>query len=163
MVWGVWDCIGLLFAGSGLLLVVGPAILKLLYAKAVDAVSLEDNRFDQAVGNIWLEWWGITIAYYAALILGVVLVLWLRRDKTVIYNVDPDKFELVLSQTLTRLGLSAARSGRYIRIGRARPASDVDLPADSFRAVELGIAALESRPERPAPLSLAQEPDFVAG
>jgi hypothetical protein len=140
MVHGVWDCAFLLFAGSGLLLVVGPAVLNLLYAKAVDNALQNGQGLPEALTDIWAGYWGLTLAYYAALVLGIALILWLRRDKTVIYNVDPDKFDGVLGQTLARLGLSAMRSGNQVRIGGQRlPAtgadSDIDHEPGFFAAV----------------------------
>jgi hypothetical protein len=115
MVRGVWDCVGLIFAASGFLLVIAPVLINTLYAKTLGLQPLDPGEFY----DIWLEYWIRTLLYYVVLIVGIVLLLWWRSTKTVIYNVDADRFNAVLDQTLARLGLEASRSGNQLLLTRA--------------------------------------------
>lgn len=134
MVRGLWDCIGLLFASSGFLLVIGPVTLKMLYAKSVGDVPLDEQSYDQAVRSLIVQYWGITVVYFLFLVAGVGLLIWWRANKTIIYNVDSERLDLILQHTLTRLGFAVSRTGNQLIIGRAPAPSDeiVDLnaPAD---------------------------------
>ncbi len=100
LVRGTWDCAGLVFAGSGFLLVAAPAVLKDLYDKILRNVPLTEQKFVEALANIWLQWWGITLGYYLVLVAGIAFLLWTRRHKTIIYNVDVDKLQALLVRTL---------------------------------------------------------------
>jgi hypothetical protein len=156
MVRGVWDTVGLLFASSGLLLIVFPRIIGILHQKAMDDAP-------EAMAAIWAGYSGLTIIYFVVLALGIALALWLRRDKTVIYNVDPDKFEMVLAQTLSRLGLTAVRSGRQIRIGGGnRPPTAQEAPPDAFEAAQGGLLGHGLTPYPRAASSVEEEPGFFA-
>src|SRR5262249_25490986 len=115
LVSGVWDCAGLLFAASGLLLVVGPAIVYTLYDKSLHDVPAEQDAaeiFEDLFQKTRVIW-----AIYLALVLsGAGLLLWSRRDKTVIYNVDPELFPHVLGEALQGLGLEQARMGSGLHL-----------------------------------------------
>jgi hypothetical protein len=119
MVRGVWDCVGLVFAASGFLLVVAPAALKILYAKAIGEIPLDEQPFERAVSSVWLQWWGITLLYFLLLVAGTGVLFWWRSSKTLIYNVDAERFDGVLQQTLTRLGFDVSRSGNQLGLSRA--------------------------------------------
>src|SRR5262249_47656505 len=84
MVRGVWDCVGLIFAASGFLLVVAPTLINRLYANALGNQPLDSGEFYE----IWLEYWILTLLYYVVVSVGIVVLLWSRSTKTVIYNVD---------------------------------------------------------------------------
>jgi hypothetical protein len=104
MVRGVWDCVGLLFASSGFLLVVAPALLRKLYAQ-----SLPHEELISA--EVWTQWWAITLSYYGIVVVLIGALLWWRSGTTVIYNVDGDRFDAALARTLQQLGLSATGTG----------------------------------------------------
>lgn len=151
MVSGVWDCLGLLFAVSGFFLVVVPTMLHLVYLKTARELPFDDdgNGFE----DLWLGWWGIWLIYYALLTAGAGLMLWFRRRKTVIYNVDPDAFDKVFGVILTRLGLEKTRSGAHLVIG---PVSGTDttqlLPEEGIpeEGIVEGNPAPAVQPQAPA-------------
>ncbi len=118
MVPGVWDCVGLLFAVSGFFLAVVPAILHKIYVNSVRGLPFGDDNKD-GFEELVQEWWAIFLTYFAVLAAGTILLLWLRRRKTVVYNVDPADFDRAFSQVLARLGLEKTRSGELLIIGPA--------------------------------------------
>jgi hypothetical protein len=117
---GIWDCVGLLLAASGLLLVVGPALLSSGYQRFIDDSALEVRGDGEALpfGTIWALWWGVWVLYYVVVIGGAALMLWSRRNKTVIYNIEPAVFERVLLETLGNRGFEVSRLGQRIFLGR---------------------------------------------
>ena len=88
MVSGAWDSIGLLFAASGVLLFSGPSLIA------------------QRLAASMAEWIFVWTAYYLLILVGSVLLVWSRRDATVIYNVDADLLNEVLERVLDKVGLS---------------------------------------------------------
>jgi hypothetical protein len=125
MVSGLWDFVGLCFAASGFLLIVGPALLTGLYNRALQELpQAHQPRMIMAVLWDLLDYqWAVWLGYYAAVVLGALLLLWLRRRKTVIYNVHPAVLEAVLTQTLARLGLPWTRQGNRFSLGSPRGAA----------------------------------------
>ena len=103
MVRGVWDFVGVLFAGSGMLLWAGPTMLVTLYERSIT----ETPRSFEA---IWREWWLIWAGYYGLLLAGAGLLLWTRRHTTVIYNVNVDVLAQVFGMALQRLGFDFAQN-----------------------------------------------------
>jgi len=99
MVSGVWDSIGLLFAGSGFLLISGPLFIGWKFE-----VSLAD-------------WTVVWIAYYLLILAGSALLLWSRRHVTVIYNVDADMLNQLLERVLDKIGVNQTRIGHAVMIG----------------------------------------------
>lgn len=116
---GAWDCVGLLFASSGLLLVAGPAIFSHAYHRFVEDAALEARGESDALpfDTIWAMWWGIWVLYYLLVVGGGALMLWWRSRKTVIYNVDPTVLERLLLQSFDKLGFETNRLGNRIFIG----------------------------------------------
>lgn len=114
MVSGIADLIGLLFALSGFLFLVGPEILRGFFERAMESIPLdtESKEYDDLLWNVGIAWQAIWVAYYGILIVGIGVAFWLQRNKTSIYNIDLLSFERAFSQTLTRLGLKAQRSGK---------------------------------------------------
>ncbi len=123
MVSGIWDAVGLLLAASGALLAGVPGILAILYRKLVGSLPLDaaPQSVGEFIHNIWLEWLGVWLLYYFLVVAGAVFLLWVRRHKTVIYNVGPQQWELVFAHVLTRLGLEQSRSGKNIYLGISGP------------------------------------------
>jgi hypothetical protein len=109
LVSGPWDCVGLLFAASGVLLFDGPIILSTLYHRFVGGLLLDDN------------WWAVLLSYYVLVVVGAVLLLRSRRDKTVVYNVEASVFAEVLNRVFDRLGLESRRQGNRILLALGAP------------------------------------------
>jgi hypothetical protein len=132
MVSGVWDCIGLLFAASGFFLGVLPGTVTLLYAKTLRQLPFaEPHSGAEALGNLWLEWWGVLLLYYLALAAGATALVLYRRGTTVIYNVNPDDWERLLAHVLAKLGMEQARSGKQITLGAMTLMSDAVRPGEA--------------------------------
>jgi hypothetical protein len=128
MVSGRWDCVGLLFAASGFLLVVGPAILSGMYYRVL--LDVPQRHQARPIHDIFWEflmayYWPIWLAYYVVMLAGVLLLLWWRGRKTIVYNVHPAVFNKVLADTLDRLGLGWTRHGNrlYLTSAGVRTAS----------------------------------------
>jgi hypothetical protein len=124
MVSGVWDFVGLLFGVSGFFLVTAPGILGTLYSKSLYALTVEGEAPTGAetLGELWLHWWGILLVYYGAVVGAAFALLWARRNKTVIYNVEPDAVDKALTHGIGRLGLVAMRSGDRLLLAPAKSA-----------------------------------------
>jgi hypothetical protein len=146
MVSGPWDAAGLLFAASGGLLYVGPAILWMRFIGEVSTPAVGRSFLD-----VFLPSWRIWLAYYVVLIAGSIALLWLRRGKTVIYNVAPPDFERVLALLLDRLGLDWNRLGNRVFVGAGQEAAKpVALPYEHAFASDPLVAA-EAAAALPAP------------
>jgi hypothetical protein len=119
MVSGRWDLVGLLFAASGFLLLVAPVLLSGLYYRAVRELPLvrqpgtAARLLTELVRQQGAVWWG----YYAAVLLGILVLFWRRRRVTIIYNIEPGILENHLEQVLGRLGLCWWRQGRNYYLG----------------------------------------------
>jgi hypothetical protein len=129
LVSGLWDCVGLLFAVSGFFLAVVPGLFTQLYAKSVRRLPLEQDPRESlsALFNLWWDWWWIWLLYYLVLVWGGAVLLWLRRSRTVIYNIDPDRWEGALAHVVAQLGLEHTRYGREIIIERPALAEEETL------------------------------------
>lgn len=113
LVSGVWDCIGMLLAVSGILLVVGPVLLSHTFNALLAAIP-PDQEFEPQAKR-WLPiWWLAWGVYFAVLILGVYFMLWSRKVRTVIYNVDVRVFGQVLGEVLSQAGITSTRTGNRL-------------------------------------------------
>jgi hypothetical protein len=123
MVSGIWDTVGLLFAASGALLAGGPGIIAILFDKLVGRSPFTDEpgSVGESIGKLLLEWLGVWILYYILVAGGAVFLLWIRRHKTVIYNIGPKQWELIFDNVLSRLGLEQSRAGKNIYLGNIGP------------------------------------------
>jgi hypothetical protein len=122
MVSGLWDCVGLLAALSGVLLVVIPILLERFFVHLVAELPFSDEDFEPAFARLVRQWWFFWAAYYALVAIGVGLMLWWRRSKTVVYNVDADLFDQALHDALGRLGLAHVRTGdRLVIAPKSKP------------------------------------------
>ena len=107
---GSWDTVGLVFAASGFLLAGGPVILAQMYFKNFlsdkQILSMDD----------FLETWGVVILCYWGLIAaGVAALIMLRRNRTILYNIDSDRFEKIFPQLVDFLGYAAVqRDGGWL-------------------------------------------------
>ena len=115
MVSGVLDCAGMLLAAAGILLVVGPMLVYTLFFRKMNTLPLvadTDAAFAQAGRQHWFFW----AVYFTLVPVLAILLLWWRRNKTVIYNVDPEMFFPVLQQTLENLDFASTRTGNRLKI-----------------------------------------------
>jgi hypothetical protein len=154
---GPWDFVGLLFAGSGFLLWVGPILLKSLFSQALRNPPLGDRPafLTTLLWNLLPHEAGVWAGYYVVVLGGALLLLLARRRKTVIYNVDPVVLETVLTRSLARLGLTWTRQGNrlYLSFGAEPVAQDVPAAAEAITAAP---AALRTAvPAAPPVASLA--------
>jgi hypothetical protein len=159
MVSGPWDAAGLLLAASGGLIFVGPAIIAVLYLRSVSEVPA-DGASMPSFAELFAQWWLAWLVYFVVVIGGAVLLLWLRRSKTMIYNVAPEDFDRLLAQLLDRLGLEWHRLGNRVSIVVGRAAARAvgvkyreAYAADALVAAEIAPAAL-SRPAGEAVVDL---------
>jgi hypothetical protein len=113
LVWGVWDCVGLLFAASGFLLIVVPGMLGRLYAKSLLESTLDESTH---LSGFLAVWWGVWLVYYCLLAAGAALLLRGRRRTSIIYNITSEDFHRLFSQIVSRLGLEPQLSGKHIRL-----------------------------------------------
>jgi hypothetical protein len=115
---GHWDCAALLLAASGFFLVVIPGLLAILYDRSLREASWAVEEKTATVvthlGQLAMQWWWIWVLYYGAVLAVAGLVLWWRRSKTIVYNVEPDVFDRVLSKAGEELGLDMTRSGKRL-------------------------------------------------
>jgi hypothetical protein len=114
LVSGRWDFAGVLFATSGFLLFVGPAVLRSLYERWrfhwLLGVTGDADR-DGGVGySLWLATWYV---YYVAVIAGSAWMLKRRGEFTAVYNLDRAVLEVALARVLERLGVSWRRAGNH--------------------------------------------------
>ncbi|MCI0379953.1 MAG: hypothetical protein L0215_20420 [Gemmataceae bacterium] len=103
---GFWDCLGMLFAASGFLLLVGPILLKTVFEQGLGTVVLQENPSD-AFFDWWCQRWLFWAIYYVVLLGGAALLLWWRGRKTVIYNVDLEAFAPLFFRAIQEAGLCA--------------------------------------------------------
>ncbi len=99
----------MLFAVSGILLMVGPVVLNRLFSRLQEAVPLDDPHSASTFALLLHQWqftWGL---YYVLVVAGVLVLLWWRCADSVIYNVDPEMFGHVLQDSLNHLGFKTSR------------------------------------------------------
>ena len=101
---GSWDFAGVLLACSGFILGGGPLVLAglnaacrwwVLRGRPTDWFHMIDDA------NVRLAW----VVYFLMVIIGSTLLIWRRRNYTVIYNVDTDHFWSAFEWTLGRLAI----------------------------------------------------------
>jgi hypothetical protein len=147
---GTWDFVGILFAASGFLIVVGPAIISsgseswrmfwLFGARGgVPAVTEEASQL----------WSLLAALYFAVVVGGAAYLLRRRRGQTAVYNVDSEAFEKLLAQAFASRRLEPQRSGNHYRFSPGSPLTpeqsndpaaqrttgSTDLEVDSFGAM----------------------------
>jgi hypothetical protein len=118
LVYGPWDFLGILLAASGAVLFGGPAILTAFYDRDVRQFLLGRLGTGQVqFGDLLAKWWLIWLLYYLGVLAGGALLVWLRREMTAVYNVEPAVFDDTLAQVLDRLGVESTRMGNRVFIG----------------------------------------------
>lgn len=139
---GSWDCVGLLFALSGLLLIDGPWLINWMYdrdVKQIYKLDLENAAIDapqvssdgqpesvnEQVARADWHWWLVRLGYFAAVVAGAGLLVWSRRRVSVLYNIDEPGLQEVLTRALERLGLKWHLEGGHLllRPGGEKPES----------------------------------------
>jgi hypothetical protein len=150
---GTWDFVGILFAASGFLLVVGPAVITSASERwRVFWLLGTQGAGTPPIGDDAAQTWGLlAVLYFLAVVIGAAYLLRARRGLTAVYNVEADAFENALAQSFGTLGLKPLRSGNMFvfnssgneaepadAMGAALPAGKRDpalLEVDSFRAM----------------------------
>lgn len=117
MISGVWDSVGLVMACSGFLVGAGPAILSAFYDENVRILLTQDPA-NPLNDFFWGQWWLFWGLYYGIVIAGSAGLLYLRRNSTVIYNIEPRVLDGALTQVFERLGLAWSRQGNTIFLRR---------------------------------------------
>lgn len=118
LVSGTLDFIGILFASSGFLLFGGPAILTGLNESWRTFWLLGEHRANrESLLAQWQFWVFLSALYYVAVVAGVAVGFWRRRQLTSIYNVEPAVVEGTLEEVCEGCGLSPIRSGNVFVFG----------------------------------------------
>jgi hypothetical protein len=142
---GPWDFLGLLLGLSGFLLFLGPALWSGLFRQNLNDLPFQRGitSMASAVEVAWLSWWLGWVVYYLVVLGGAALLLWLRRQTTVIYNIDPQTMDSVLARVAERLGLRANRLGNRLFLGVSPIPVPVAAPVDLASHVTVLPAAAE--------------------
>jgi hypothetical protein len=131
MISGLWDSVGLLFALSGFLLWTMPTVLE----------GVSDRLLAYLPGNgdpavAWAQGVFVWLTYYFLLLCGVLVMLVVRRHKTVIYNIDPELLRRRLLHTLAELGLDSVDQAGRLVVAPAEAFTITAAPAiESFTAL----------------------------
>jgi len=133
LVSGPWDFAGVLFAASGVLLVVVPfGMLPSLHEHwQFYRLMGHPGTGEERGGVTYILSLGLWFLYYAGVILSAVWMLNRRRAITAVYNVDSSVLEVGLSRVLERLGLPWRRSGNYFLLSPAA-SNGLALELESF-------------------------------
>lgn len=125
MISGPWDCAAMLCAVSGFLFVGGPCVLT-GWHEEWRLMWLEGDYLGfLAHGAKWWSFWvGLFALYFLAVLAGGILMMWLRRRATAIYNLDPEDFDTVLGEVLQRLDLKWRRVANRVFVDcRSQPST----------------------------------------
>jgi hypothetical protein len=153
MVSASWDFVGILFAASGFLVFGGPFVISTLNETWRNWLLLGPRAEGSSGDSLWVAALLLSVLYFAVVVAGAALMLWLLRKQTAIYNIDLASFEEALAAACARLGLHPSRSGASYLFD---PAKDL-LAAAAEKAGE-GIVT-EARP--PRQLALSQGPQLL--
>jgi hypothetical protein len=139
MVSGAWDFLGALFAVSGFLLFLGPSLLTGTFRESMNELPFQrgSTSLSTAIAAMWASWWVAWVLYYLLVVGGAAYLVWLRRNTTVIYNIDLRTFETVLARLTDRLGLRASRIGNRLFLG----VSDAPVPLTTAADVAQHVTA----------------------
>jgi hypothetical protein len=140
MVAGSWDFIGILWATSGLLLFGGPYVLSGTFKKSLSELPFqrESTALADAISEVWAGWWVWWIVYYLIVVGGAAFLVWMRRDATVVYNVDPRTLDGVLAGVAQRLGLEMDRQGNRLYLASHQPHA-AQVPPDAISASPITV------------------------
>jgi hypothetical protein len=105
---GTWDFVGVLFAASGFLILVGPNILAGIFDRYQLALARGGTRPHESTS--YFLWIALMLLYFTVVVVGTYIII-LRRSKiTTGYNVDPDSFTREFTFILDKQGLNWVRS-----------------------------------------------------
>lgn len=121
---GTTDCIGVLLASSGLLLLGGPAALSSLSERWRLFWLLGRTGSQSTSEGVWQLWIFLSVLYFLVVITLAVWLFLQHRHLTSIYNVTPETVERVLAQVFERLGLAPVRSGMLYLFGVIPPGAE---------------------------------------
>jgi hypothetical protein len=114
LVSGPWDFAGVLFAASGFLLFVGPAVLSSLHERWRYYWMFGDPSNGEEMNTLthysWLAAWYL---YYVLVVAGAAYLLRQRRCLTAIYNIVAADLEIALARALERLDVGWTRQGNH--------------------------------------------------
>ena len=106
---GTWDFAGVLFAASGFLIFGGPFVISTLNDSWRMFFLMGPTGSGHGGGDwLWTLWLLLSLLYFVVVFGGALLLLYLQRKQTVIYNIDQETFDLALNEVGARLGLRAA-------------------------------------------------------
>jgi hypothetical protein len=149
LVSGTWDFFGILLATSLFLLFLGP-VLVLSGAFRENLNDLPFHRgfgtLAEAITNLLVEWWLAWLMYYVLVLGGAAYLLWVRRNTTVIYNVEQRTVETALARLVERLGLNASRLGNRVFLGVHAAPVPLTAPAKSSSHVTANPSPLTPTP-----------------
>jgi hypothetical protein len=130
LVSGLADFAWAVMAVSGFLIVGGPAALASIHDTWRRGVHR--GSFDAVGASVlgadwpWLLLWA---AYFAAVVIGVVLAFRRRRAWSVIYNIDSGSADSALADACRRLGIAIERRGGQIVLDKAGRPAELELRA----------------------------------
>jgi hypothetical protein len=132
---GTWDFAGILFAASGFLVAIGPAIISSgsegwrmfwLFGARAGIPPIDDSA-----SRFWSFLAGV---YFLVVVVGSAFLLRWRRGQTAIYNVRSDVLEKSLSRVFSSLGINPLRSGSLFVFGTTSPFSAPKRTAAAIQA-----------------------------
>ena len=108
---GPWDFAGLVAGLSGFFLFGGAVVLSILQSSFRYWMRGNFEAFRGAWGQEKVTW-AVFAGVYALTVIGAVgLTLLARRRSLVVYNVDPDAFEIAVTEVFEQLNRSVERRG----------------------------------------------------
>ena len=149
---GIWDCIGLLTASSGLLFLGGPAILSSLNERWRMFWLVGETSPATRTDSLWQLWIFLSILYFLVIVSIVSYMIWKYRHITSIYNVEGNTIHSALQMICAELGFLVHQVGDVYFLGTRPGQNLLDPPPDSEHDPSPGISA-----ERPQPSQLVAE------
>jgi hypothetical protein len=129
LVSGIRDCAGMLLGLSGFLFFLWPSLITGFNYSPRDIWLYNHYSSLRSLGHEWWWTWWLSqwLVYLVVVFGGSFLLLWRRRNVTVVYNVAPALLDGLLDRVLDRLDLPWMRSQRHILIGDwSLPAQEAD-------------------------------------
>lgn len=108
---GTWDFAALLTGISGFVLFGGTLLLTLVQSNFRYWSRGNFEALKAAWGHEKTSWTLVAVGYLVVVIGGAYLVLTARRRVLVVYNIDPERFEALLTEVFEHLGRPVERRG----------------------------------------------------
>lgn len=137
---GIWEAAGLLFGLSGFFLFLVPCLISTFYHRSIGGDG--GLPFDA----LWERWSLVWLAYYLLLAGCGAFLLSGRRNKTAIFNVDPDQFAACLATALERQGLQASARDDRLVLHRIRTLTTAPIESPGGFQENLGGLLQEAAP-----------------